>query len=73
MKKILKELEGKTILRAKIMKLDDLDSFGDIPDDITLLELNMSDGSVFNIIADYGDFTGGSLGEYPRLIRIEKK
>ena len=65
------ELIGKTIKSAKIKKLPK-DDFGSEYDDKPILELEMTDGSTFEIISDYGGYTGNSQDEYPRFIRIKR-
>jgi hypothetical protein len=80
--KIIDNLIGKTIIRAEIRKLKKEDSEfyesyeqEEIEgwDDVPILELETSDGSIFIIEADYGGYTGGSYDEYPRFITIKQK
>jgi hypothetical protein len=61
-----KDLIGKTITEATVMKLAEYDDEG-------FLCLKFSDGTQAVIIADYGRFTGGSDDEYPTKIKIVDK
>ncbi|MDD5338150.1 MAG: hypothetical protein PHG35_01895 [Dehalococcoidales bacterium] len=61
----VEELTNKTILNAKIIGYQDYD-------DIPILRLTMTDGSKFDIVADYGDYTGQSYDEYQILISVKE-
>jgi len=63
---ITKKLEGKTIKKAWIEKINDK------YDDEPFLFLEMTDGTVFRIIANYYGYTGNSEDEYPRVIIVEE-
>jgi hypothetical protein len=73
---IINELIGKTIKKAEYLKIKKVDEDGTVYDagydDEPFLKLEMEDGSIFTIIADYGGFTGRSQGEYGRFISIKK-
>jgi len=62
---IIRELAGKTIEKAWTQKNPDTD-------DEPYLFLKMSDGSEFEVSANYGSYTGNSEDEYPRFISIKK-
>ena len=66
----MKRLIGKTIKKVTIkgIKSDDGEEYDDKP----YLILEMEDGTVFQIIAIYGGYTGKSEDEYPRYIYVEK-
>lgn len=66
-----KELIGKTIIEANIKKLPK-DEYNRDYDDKPILELKMDDGSIFEVISNYGGYTGNSEDEYPRFINVEK-
>lgn len=71
-----KELIGKKILNAEIIELYK-DCFGNKHkegefDDRPILRLTMEDNSIFEVISDYGGYTGDSQDEYPRLINVRK-
>ncbi len=67
--KTLKELEGKTIVKAEIRKKKGQEQFDDEP----ILELTMSDGSIFEVEGTYGGYTGDSYDEYPSFVIVRKK
>lgn len=58
-------LEGKTIMSAVYKKAVEYDDSG-------FLELNMSDGTSFIVVASYGGYTGESIDEYPTDINVRK-
>ena len=62
-KEIISKLIGKTIKSARIER------FSSEYDD-KLLILEMTDGSVFRIVPEYGSYTGNSIDEYPSYIEI---
>ena len=69
------KLVGKTIVKAKIKKLPiSTRSYdkGKEYDDKPILELEMSDGSKFIILACYGGYTGKSEDEYPAFITMKE-
>ena len=68
---IVQELEGKTIRRAWIEGIEDDGCCGPY-DDEPYLFLEMDNGEVFKIVADYGGYTGNSEDEYRRYIYVEK-
>jgi len=65
-KEKVNELKGKTINKAWIEGIKK--SYDDEP----YLFLEMKDGSVFQITANYGGYTGESEDEYPRVISVTK-
>ena len=58
-----KDLVGKTIVKATQKRLRG-------HDDIGFLELKFSDDTKVVIVADYGDFSSASDGEYPTNIFV---
>lgn len=62
-------LIGKTIISAKKCGYDK-NEYNEGFDDVPFLELIFSDGSEASIEADYGEYTGNSLDEYPCQISI---
>lgn len=62
---IEEKLIGKKIIKAEIKGIEDCD-------DKPYLYLTMDDGTVFNIIAEYDNYTGKSNDEYPRFIIIKE-
>ena len=73
---IINELIGKTIKKAEYQKIKKIYEDGTVYDpgydDEPFLKLEMEDGSIFTIIADFGGFTGVSQSEYPRFISAKK-
>ena len=66
--KQIKVLEGKTIVKAQLRRINK--KFNDVP----FLDLIMSDGSVYTIVSDYGGYGNGEAeDEYPRFITVIKK
>jgi hypothetical protein len=68
-------LIGKTIKKAEYQKIKKIDEDGNIYDagydDEPYLKLEMEDGNIFTIVADYGGYTGNSEDEYPRSIYVK--
>ncbi len=69
----LKELLGKTIIKAEYRQL--CDGEGEPYDDIPYLDLWFDDGTKITIVSYYGDWDneGYSEGEYPRYLEILEK
>jgi len=80
-----KKLIGKEIIKAEIIGIqpntpylnktysgyygdDDIKRWDDKP----ILRLTMKDGSMFDIISEYGGYTGGSQDEYRRFIEVKE-
>ena len=66
-----RKLIGKKIIKAEIIEL--YENIDRKYDDKPILKLTMEDGSIFEIKADYGGYTGDSEDEYPRFISVIKK
>lgn len=70
------KLIGKTIIKAEILELYE-HGYSKEPiskgqyDDEPILRLTMSDGSIFEIEASYGGYSGNSLDEYPAFISVK--
>jgi hypothetical protein len=61
----VKDLVGKTITSATLMKLEDYD-------DTAWLKLEFSDGSECCVVASYGGYTGESEDEYPARVLLDE-
>ena len=59
----LKDLIGKTIAEAEIMKMPAYDDEG-------RLRLKFTDGTQTVVVASYGGYTGNSEDEYPTYIEL---
>lgn len=77
-RQIENKLIGKTITKAEIIKLYKTESSSYTEEEIVqwddkpILRLTMSDGSIFEVVADYGGYTGNSHDEYPRVIYVKE-
>lgn len=65
------DLIGKTIVKVDLPIMHNKDT-GEEYDDRPYLQLTMSDGTEFVLIAQYKEWTGKSIDEYRRVIAIGK-
>jgi hypothetical protein len=61
------------LLVGKTIKCASIEALSARYDDMPILVLTMTDGSVVRVTAEYGGYTGNSEDEYPRWISVERQ
>lgn len=66
----IQKLVGKKI---KAIAYRDANEDGSHYDDEPYLDIDFTDGTKVTVVAGYGDYTGNSMDEYPRLILVKER